>query len=1013
MDHDQLAHLLRNAPPFPSRIPQSSARSRTSHGGPSHSLSHASLVTWSSSTSRGSRFPPPPRSTAKLGSHRPPQAGLRSFRSASSLKSTYKMTSKTMSTPSLVKPPDMPTHREHSETESDDARAPAVRFSHDSLHLAQAYADFNNTMDLPQAPFKPMQARPIAIHPPLATPQKFLAALQPYGERPLPTPNGSSEPDAPRSAPFPPTMPAQAHQAHHQEVVVSTTDAIETDANVSPPVAAFFPDATTSRMHPMPATSSPPRPSVTPMANANATPSGSTRSRFREHPELAEPWLRSVPTTPTNKLRFFPHEENRSQPSIISLGDSRSSAEIARDMPGGPRSPFRLLRSHRNQSVSTSSLLTLATSASPLRSAHASPEHRQQKKRNYIMGAKDVMKWMGGRHSSAALTTMSEPRAEAASNERKRRASLSSLSNLFGFGRSPSAEGPSNATFATTQAGPLRNGGSPESPTPKSRFRVWPFQHDDDPFASHKPMTMLPGRKKDEGDKPSFAYRKASEADVFASGTMPKIAKARWSYAKGLPRLSMGSIGVPLRDQRVGTDELPLRGEDSSSRHRLSWLPQFSRPSTSSGAQPTLPRQTNAMQSPASEAAHGSAPADGGRDRKGFVATTTYHERHDAQPVRDASMSGLPRQVSGEVAREPGRWLSSSPKRSPHESSPTMFHGSVATLISEAEYEARLASRIALSGAAPMGDARDEQKKSSTSAVSLRRMKSLCLRSAQSLSSLRHRAKADAPPLPQPQAQPQPPVAPNPLPRPENKWDAARPLHTFGTVHSRTSRVSSVSQIASPDSATMERLMGQSFASLPTPMPSSELDRTQDGMADARGWSLLQTASPLCSPRHQTPRSGVSSLGKWLPGQSGQPSWKVPMELKAATPPDHAHAAKEGAQGKDIAAPPKLAVYNLATSSAAHAWKPDFLRSGTDGPAVADGQRSQLDVSEFGYLIDIEIEDPRLDIFDQLDSIMAASSDFPEPPVRAEDTAALMGQSGWAPLNCECQAWDTLQEELN
>ncbi|KAK0518873.1 hypothetical protein OC834_007574 [Tilletia horrida] len=122
-------------------------------------------------------------------------------------------------------------------------------------------------------------------------------------------------------------------------------------------------------------------------------------------------------------------------------------------MPGGPRSPFRLLGSHRNQSISTSSLLTLARSASSLRWAHVSPDHRQQKNRNYIMGAKDVMKWMGGRNPSAALTTMPEPRAQAASNERKRRASLSSLSNLFGFGRSPPAEGSSNAsqTFASRQ----------------------------------------------------------------------------------------------------------------------------------------------------------------------------------------------------------------------------------------------------------------------------------------------------------------------------------------------------------------------------------------------------------------------------------------------------------------------------------------------------------------------------------------------------------------------------------
>ncbi|KAK0569258.1 hypothetical protein OC861_001073 [Tilletia horrida] len=72
----------------------------------------------------------------------------------------------------------------------------------------------------------------------------------------------------------------------------------------------------------------------------------------------------------------------------------------------------------------------------------------------------------------------------------------------------------------------------------------------------------------------------------------------------------------------------------------------------------------------------------------------------------------------------------------------------------------------------------------------------------------------------------------------------------------RNSSALSSQSLMSPDSDIVGDALGLSFTALPTPMPSTDLDRGTEGSLGS--WTLLQTASPLCSPRHhqQQPSEG-------------------------------------------------------------------------------------------------------------------------------------------------------------
>ncbi|CAD6919858.1 unnamed protein product, partial [Tilletia controversa] len=889
MREEELHELLRNAPPFPLRGPQ--------HFGARHAAAPYRNFTQVELASRSAPTLPlsQPRSPSKLAACR--SQGLRRLRTIANLVMT-KSTSKGV----LRSKPPTTMSSKHETSQRASSSVPSIwadaqndlieedlRLSRDSLRLTQAFADLSTTMahleQQAQAPWSDTQV--VFASPPVAISQ----ALQ-----------------------------------------ISTTDAVDYEVCGPSSLPAFFPDSLAGEPSTPEITPLPPAPSSVP-----TTPP--PKSRFREHPELVGPNLHSTPpSTPSARFRFFPGGDNLSQPSITSLGrQSDDLLRLAEPSSWTSRSPFRPLRPSAGHSFSTSSLVTTATSPSPLRPQRTSPE---QKNRS------NFMRWPGGRFSSGVAMDPDSPLKNA--KLRARRASLASLGNLLHLGRGRDPENSSTTGQLQTSQSTV-------------------FSPSSDPFASRKPVNLLASRSAQVvGRLPP--QEDPNDADISSSP-----GSHRRSHFRALPRLSINTTGLNSNRSSKGPDEYQL--PQAANPFRYSWRPHFSRTSLSqaSSSEPSHPSDLQG-----DKAARRSLWSTMGEDTTSGVAyghesPDDHAHANETQP-QTPSKGGLKRgramvRSMGELVNKPGLWLSNSfietepqlPLLSSHGQnsirSPSSRTGEVPELLDDDVFNPTVIPR--------------------TPAPSLRTMKSFYFRSMRSLTSMRQRTRVGS------------------LFENDRRHPAGANISRSGSglQHSRVStlrgsrrsRMSSISQLTSPDSETVDHALGLSFTGLPTPMPSGEFEQTVEngGGGDARGWNLLQTASPLCSPRHhfhsppwlrsdqqeQSSEEAECSSGSPF----GKKWWQLSREsltTDASRPPnDHR----------------KVSAFNVATSSTS-----PFSKSAS-GPAPR--LRRLRDHDADNYLIDLEIASPTLDLLDDIDQIIATSSDFPAPPVRASTPP----QSQWLP----------------
>ncbi|KAE8229857.1 hypothetical protein CF326_g5159 [Tilletia indica] len=970
MQQEELEELLRNTPPSPVRGPQHRGTrydAAAPYRGSPANFAQMEPDSWSASAVDVSDTPlVQDRSPSKLTTRR--SQGLRGLRTVASL-----VMSKTSSIgvlrSKLPTTPTSPTFEsgQHASSSSTSNWANAqyetdLRISRDSLRLAQAFADLSATIGLPQTP-------PATMHhtSPQSTPNSGGAYSPPSSERPLPAPHEQQEQDY-WSNTQEATVSASVDSS--QALQISTTDAVDSEATEPSSLPSFYPDSLAGNTSTAEITQLPTTPP--------SVPSSPPKSRFREHPELLEPWQYSTP--PSSPPARFRYGDNFSQPSIASIGDMFESGELERPPEPSsfpPRLPFRLLRSGRGHSISTSSLLTSVTSPSPLRSTRASPE---QKKRSNLMRGMDLPRWAGGMFSSGH--TMDSTSPLKISTMRKRRASLGSLGQMLSFGRGRCTEEssiPGHLQTARSMSFMRSNdteGSSAHFPAiagGKRSFKVWPFQQHDDPFASQKPMTILP-RRNAQARETMPQQDDPNDADL--SSSSPGSEPFRRPHFKALPRLSISTTGFNLRGSRGPDDPLP-QNEFQGNPFRYSWMPHFGRSSFSqaSSTEPTrplgLPEDDTAQENQWPTAVEDMAPTVSQGPEYSDEQAGSCFQDVEAQPQTLSQGSGLKRGKAiirsvGELVSKPGLWLSNSLVNTEPEG-PAPLSQEQASIRTQFSMPSREGSEVVIN------EVPESATVPETPAPSLRRMKGFYIRSVRSLASITQM---------------------NGIAGVGEEYQGPPPSssarsNTSGIQRSvlrgsRTSRRSSISHLTSPDSEMVANALGLSFASLPTAMPSGEYEQSVEGdIDDPHGWNLLQTASPLCSPRHQLRRPSRTKTGRQQHRHSSEE-----VETSSGSRFGQKWTRISGESFATAASGlcnslPRVSVFNVATSSSYHADQ--------SAPVPDPPRSSSIDLDY--YRIDLDIASPTLDLIDEIDQIIAASSDFPLPPARATSSP----HSQWLP----------------
>ncbi|KAL9939903.1 hypothetical protein V8E36_001720 [Tilletia maclaganii] len=647
-------------------------------------------------------------------------------------------------------------------------------------------------------------------------------------------------PSPPAGIPFPtfdysPRLPPPSQQAQqHHQLRVSVHDVLDTDSdNVGPQApyqCAYYSSSADSY-------------------SANL-PSQACQMRM-EHEDFIEPVLSTPPFTPlSNCFNSFTSGSNYSHSSMESVNALFTTSNSSSWSPH-PNSPFR--RAARGLSTSAASVMGSVKPSSPLRTQHVPGGSPIKDK---LFARVDGFKW---RSSTAALPRPSFPSSGVKISTR--RASFGSLNALLQFSRtassavtrsgqisSSSGSAPSDgcrpalrehgtdSSGASFARGHTTEGTSPNSP---SASRLWGVQPDDDPFASHLPFRILPRRKaasnKDHTDEPPCP---AKDGGVESPATPPPSCKPRRPYSKYLPRLSMGSIGLPSMSfhSRSTPDEGRLF---SSSRGFLPWRTQTSAPALAEfPPEPVLtPVEFHRMLNGASPSWVGEPEIPS--QMAGYEGAAC----RDIDPMATVPLAGSgseywsvcadseapPSRSKEEVVYEPGLWFANSPIRDADD-----MISAAATQVkveagktdgandvpAEDDYaateEARL-RRISTVSRPPRDNSYARSRgNSSTHETTFTAVTSAALQKSKFASTLRSRTSE----------------------RPQ--------ISTLSRSQSR-------SNPTSPDEDEVFRALGRSFTALPTPIISRAPSTTgPKGMTEeaAAAWSLLQTASPLCSPWH-------------------------------------------------------------------------------------------------------------------------------------------------------------------